>query len=404
MRSWFGKKKNLPNDIIPRLTQLAETSFKDNGNFKSLVDQLKKVFVDGLGNRDDLSEILDRHLIPPITDKKNNAEITTPSSLRKSMLDKIPIRIWTKSAFTIFEPACGKGGFCVDVVNRLFKGLKDTFPNEKQRYKHIVEKCLYFADINPLNIFVVKTLLDPYDKFKLNYHEGDTLKLDIREKWDVDGFHLIVSNPPFDDGIHKGANHLLWPKFVQRAFTEWVKPCGFISYVHPSLWRQPDHKIQDVIKSKQILYLEIHDEKDGMKTFKCNTRYDWYLVQNTNYKNPTLIRPQKGADVRIDLRNWKFIPNFNFGLISNLMSGDDKLCVMNSRSAYATDRKDGTMSKTKDIKHIYPVVNLINRKDKPTFQFSSTTERGMFGYRKVIFGSGATGVIIDYDGSLGLTE
>lgn len=31
-----------------------------------------------------------------------------------------------------------------------------------------------------------------------------------------------------------------------------------------------------------IIYLEIHNTQNGMKTFKCGTRYDYYLLQKNN--------------------------------------------------------------------------------------------------------------------------
>jgi homoserine dehydrogenase len=67
-------------------------------------------------------------------------------------------------------------------------GLKETIPDEKDRYKMIVEECLYFSDINSTNIFICKLLIDPYNEYKLNYNEGNTLELDIKEKWNIEGF------------------------------------------------------------------------------------------------------------------------------------------------------------------------------------------------------------------------
>jgi hypothetical protein len=56
-----------------------------------------------------------------------------------------------------------------------------------------------------------------------------------------------------------------------------------------------------MIKTKQLLYLEIHDEKDGQKIFRCSTRYDWYVLKNIEYS----------VSVSIHIRN------FDFGKKSN---------------------------------------------------------------------------------------
>jgi hypothetical protein len=112
------------------------------------------------------------------------------------MLDKIPVEFWTFIK-KVFEPCAGKGGFIVDIIDRFMNGLEQTIPDEKERYKTIVEECLYFSDINSTNIFICKLLIDPYNEYKLNYNEGNTLELDIKQKWNIDGFHLVVGNPPY---------------------------------------------------------------------------------------------------------------------------------------------------------------------------------------------------------------
>ena len=137
-------------------------------------------------NNRELSVLIDKYLIPQELEKKSNAEVSTPFKLRQEMLDKIPVEFWT-SINKVFEPCAGKGGFIVDIIDRFMNGLEEIITDEKERYKTIVEECLYFSDINSTNIFICKLLVDPYNEYKLNYNEGNTLELDITEKWDIDG-------------------------------------------------------------------------------------------------------------------------------------------------------------------------------------------------------------------------
>ena len=111
------------------------------------------------------------------------------------MLDKIPVEFWT-SPKKVFEPCSGKGGFIIDIIDRFMNGLKKSIPDKKLRRKTIVEECLYFSDINPTNIFICKLLIDPYNEYKLNYNEA--LELDIKEKWDIEGFDAVIGNPPYN--------------------------------------------------------------------------------------------------------------------------------------------------------------------------------------------------------------
>jgi len=50
-------------------------------------------------------------------------------------------------------------------------GLEKAIPDKKERYKTIVEECLYFSDINSTNVFICKLLTDHYNEYKLNYNE-----------------------------------------------------------------------------------------------------------------------------------------------------------------------------------------------------------------------------------------
>ena len=167
-------------------------------------------------NNRELSELIDKYLIPQELEKKSNAEVSTPFKLRQNMLDKISPTFWKSHLNKVLEPCSGKGGFIIDIIGRFMNGLKDTIPDEEIRYKIIVEECLYFSDINPTNIFVCKLLIDPNNEYNLNYNEGNTLELDIKEKWNIEGFDAVIGNPPYnDDSGNRGKGHTLWTKFIE---------------------------------------------------------------------------------------------------------------------------------------------------------------------------------------------
>jgi type I restriction-modification system DNA methylase subunit len=214
-------------------------------------------------------------------ERKNLAEIPTPPALKKEMLDTIPEGFWTRKQLAL-EPCCGKGGFLVDLVDRFMTGLVDI-EDKEERYRFIVEECIYFSDINPMNVEICKMLLDPHDRgYMLNYNVGDTLALDIKSKWGVEGFDLVVGNPPYNDATgNKGSGHNIWKKFVQKILKDILKPRGLLLFVHPKGWRQIDDKIGQIMMSKQILYLNMNDVKQGLKMFRCSTNYDYYLLENT---------------------------------------------------------------------------------------------------------------------------
>ena len=169
-----------------------------------------------------LSELIDTYLIPTLIEKKINAEISTPKELRKEMLDTIPKEFW-KTPRKVFEPCCGKGGFVIDIIDRFMDGLKEKYPNKEKRYRVIIEECLYFGDINPLNIYIVKFFINSYGKnLNINHNEGNTLELDITKKWGISGFDAVIGNPPYNKNLYK--------KFIQYLFGKY----NFLLFVIPS--------------------------------------------------------------------------------------------------------------------------------------------------------------------------
>ena len=184
---------------------------------KQLIRTIKELFINNKRNSKELSKLIDKYLIPQELEKKNNAEVSTPHKLRQEMLDKIPLEFWEKP-HKVLEPCCGKGGFVVDIIDRFMVGMKDEEPNDEKRYKMIVEKCLYWCDINPTNIFICKLLIDPHEQYKLNYYEGDTLKLNIKGKWNLDSFDAIIGNPPYENCNATGDNKL-YLEFIKKSIT-----------------------------------------------------------------------------------------------------------------------------------------------------------------------------------------
>jgi len=376
---------------------------KDDKETNQIIRTVKELFMKNIKNNIELSKLIDEYLIPQELEKKSNAEVSTPFSLRQEMLEKIPVEFWT-STKKVFEPCAGKGGFIVDIIDRFMTGLKENIPDEKERYKTIIEECLYFSDINPTNIFICKLLIDPYNEYNLNYNEGNTLELDIKEKWGIEGFDAVIGNPPYNDNSgNKGKGHTLWTKFIEISLEKWINKGGYLLYVNPSLWRQADHQLQIKMKQYQIEYLEIHDEADGVKVFKCNTRYDWYLINKVRCFKNTEIKTQTGEIVFKDLSKMNFIPNYNYDLIDKLTASNDKIDMLYSRSDYASDKK--WTKKIKDNEYKYPVVYSVNRKHEAKFLWSNiNTKEGHYNKSKVIFGSGATGFIIDENGEYACCE
>ncbi len=229
-------------------------------------------------DRKDLSKNVDKYLIPQDMEKKKNAEVSTPYCLRQEMLDaitKYSPDFW-RTPKKVFEPCAGKGGFLIDIVDRFQEGGLD--------YKTIVEKCLYFADINPTNIFICRLLLDPYNTYKLNCYQGDTLKLDIKKEWGLNGFDAVIGNPPYQANNSLGTGTPIWNKFVLFSLDR-LCDSGFLVFVHPAGWRK--HTTSGYFKD---LYHEM------VQKITCCTCQ--YMGLRTDYKRLIAVRDMTGISFK----------------------------------------------------------------------------------------------------------
>jgi hypothetical protein len=407
-KSWWGKAIN--DDVIKAFINIYTKYMRDDKETNQIIRTVKELFQKNITNHRELSKLIDVYLIPHSNEKKENAEVSTPFELRQEMLDKIPEDFW-KSPKKVFEPCAGKGGFVIDIIDRFMIGLEKTIPNEKKRYKTIVEECLYFSDINPTNLFICKLLIDPYNEYKLNYNEGDTLKLDIKEKWDVDGFDAVIGNPPYNSSGDTGTGNTIWQDFTKVSLNKLLQNNGYLLYVHPPGWRKPNTErgkfyglYKLMTQDNQMIYLSIHGIKDGQKTFNCGTRYDWYLIERKQTYTTTIVNDEKNNNIVMDMNNFDWLPNYNIDTIQNILAKEDeeKCPIIYNRSNYGSDKKYTQKDKTDKFK--YPIIHTIP-KSGIRYIYSNCNDKSHFGVSKVIFGdNGLNNAIIDMDGEYGMSE
>lgn len=233
----------------------------------------------------------------------------------------------------------------------------------------------------------------------------DIYKESINMKFDV-----LVGNDPYQEKVGPKKTEPLWNKFLHKRISL-LKEGGYLSLIHPSGWRNIAGKfkdVQQVIRSKKVSFLSIHNEKDGMETFGAETRYDYYILQNTpNDSSETTVRFQDGQVKKLVLDKMEFIPNGGIDLLNNLLAkeGEETVELLYSRSGYGTDKVH--TSKEQNDQFSYPVVYTVNYLSQPTFYYSSTNQNGHFGKPKVIWSNGrisSIGNYVDETGEYGLTQ
>jgi hypothetical protein len=143
--------------------------------------------------------------------------------------------------------------------------------------------------LTTLIFFISKLLLNPYEKYKLNYNDGDTLKLDIKEKWGIEEFDAVIGNPPYQESNidgRKALNHNLWSDFINYSYDLLLKD-GLLLFITPNSWMSPTSKNNKVFYENYIIYLNISECE---KWFNVGSKFSYYLIQKTNIKKETIIR------------------------------------------------------------------------------------------------------------------
>lgn len=112
---------------------------------------------------------------------------------------------------TYWEPACGTGSFVIDWYDRLMKHWQENFQlypdikDQHEAHRWIIEKCLFFSDIDPFAIRLCSFALFLKDvtvqDLNWNSYCGDSL-LDEPFK-QIEKFDYVAGNPPYV-GFHEG--------------------------------------------------------------------------------------------------------------------------------------------------------------------------------------------------------
>ena len=390
-------------------------------NNAEIVNNIREIYSIAPANK--LRNLIEQHFIPTASEKQDYAEVPTPVILVDDMLNKIPNEIW-RNPHRVFEPCCGKGNFVLGIFDKFYHGLKDLYPDEIERCRVIITECIYYADLTTLNVFITTELLkchiqsynglDELD-YQFNSYQGNTLELNLNDQWNINGFHEIIGNPPYNDKQKntgkKGGGDLLWNKFVDISLDKFLLPKGHLIFVHPPGWRKPDSansKYSGLFKkmtcNNQMIYLEIHDTKDGKKTFNCGTRYDWYVIENTPVYKPTTIMSETSTIYEYDLSKWNFLPNDNLETIHSVLKTDsDDACEIEFSTSSYESRKNW-VQKAEDATYKHPLIHSTPQKGN-RIMYSSRNDNGHFGSPKVIFGdSGIYNAVVDFDGLYGMTQ
>lgn len=346
-------------------------------------------------------------------ERKSHGEILTPfNELAKPMvnlMDKYDEEFWKYSKNKVLDSSAGYGTFLILCLYKFMEGLKEFEPDEDKRLKHIIENQLYYGELQSKSVFSWLVAIDPNDEYDTNIYWGsyldDGFDFHMKTVWNVEKFDLIIQNPPYQmQKVGFTKTQPIWHLFVDKSLNI-LKTDKYLIMVHPGDWRNIDGIFNDIklkIKSKKVLYLEMHDKWEGEKIFGAATTFDFYILKNNINNNKTEIKSKDGISEFINISEMNFIPNGMFSEFNDIMAkeGEEKVNILYSRGMYGNDKN--WMSKVQTDENIYPCIYYTYKGERLNIWYSSIIN-GHFNIPKVIWSNGSASTpIIDDTGQYGV--
>jgi hypothetical protein len=125
------------------------------------------------------------------------------------------------------------------------------------------------------------------DVFKYNWNIGDTLKLNVKDKWNIDTFDAVIGNPPFQKSYNNKNGRVggssLWSEFINK-FILSITENGFLLFITPCSWmtggsnKQSGNILKGVFQKNTVLYLDI---EHCSKYFRTGSTFSYYLIKKS---------------------------------------------------------------------------------------------------------------------------
>jgi hypothetical protein len=361
---------------------------------------------------DEISRHIQDNLSVRTSEKNKYGEVFTPLEYIIELLDQLPSRVWSDSSLRWLEPASGIGHFCVIVYSRLMDGLIDEFPDRLARHEHIIKNMLFMVEINKDNIEVSRDLFGD----DANIICGDFLTPDIsvdifQKKYEID---IIIGNPPFQTPLddderkrNKGSKggKILWDKFICASLDILNRQPStgagaaaaaerFLCFITPPAWRKPYSTLwRKMTIDNTLLFLHNINKKNAVIKMGVQQHMDIYVLRcgggggggggGGDGENCIIKTDNNITYNNIQPRDWPFLPNSDFELISGLLDlKPDPARVIYDRMAYGSDTKNMS-AEYRAGEFIYPVVHTMTKRGLGLW-YSNSNTRGHFGVAKVI--------------------
>lgn len=309
----FLKVELFYNKIIKTISENKYISIREFIN-KLLLDKKDNWVI--MNFEENLIEFIKKYEGLSKTESKLFGEVFTPQALIEEILDTLPDDVWSNKDLKWLDPAVGIGNFPAAILNRLMEGLKDIIVDSDERRKWILEEMLYMGDISTKNLFLLYQLFDQNNEFKLNVFRGDFLseKFDkhMKEVWGLDGFDLVVGNPPYQEDGATGDNKL-YLKFISKILNN--SNNKYLLFVTPKkvIENFISSKNRDYM-SKKFNFIKLSLDTPSLYFNNIGSSFCYFLLKNYNKENNNteieFLSGKKRNIIYGNIYNFKKIPSF----------------------------------------------------------------------------------------------
>ena len=163
---------------------------RDGYNLREIIEIVDQLKFRSLDEQHEMSELYEGHIQQMGNAGRNGGEYYTPRSLIRAMIAVLDPKIGE----TIYDPACGSGGFLVESYKYLLEKSDNLSTNDME---FLQTKALLGKEKKGLP-FIIANMHLIFNGIKTpNIVRANTLSKNIMEIQEKDRVDIIVANPPF---------------------------------------------------------------------------------------------------------------------------------------------------------------------------------------------------------------
>ncbi|OFZ28340.1 MAG: DNA methyltransferase [Bdellovibrionales bacterium RIFCSPHIGHO2_01_FULL_40_29] len=250
-----GAKEGDPRDIISAIFKNTQNRVNSGFLLKDVIEKIQQIHFDVGEEAFALSHIYEDLLRNMGEGGGNAGEYYTPRPLIKTMIQMVDPKIGE----TIYDPACGTGGFLAQAHLYLEPKAKTS-----ETRKILNNKTFYGKEKTPLPYVLCLMNLTLHGLDYPRISKENTLQTDIRQIDERDKYDIILANPPFGGKeqamiqknfpVESGATELLFLQHIEKT----LKAGGRAALVVPEgVLFQTNAAYQDV-KRKLLTDCNLH--------------------------------------------------------------------------------------------------------------------------------------------------